>query len=135
MQSYEIVKWGKPLQLRIRETPVPQGEEVLVKIEESGVCHSDVHIGKGYFDLGGGRRVNIADTGASLPLTMGHEMAGTVVALGPQATGIEIGTRVYFSMKWLSSSLNQKHATPDETASAPTDYDCSNDSRYGQLFG
>lgn len=93
MQSYQIVDWGKPLQLRIRETPVPQGEEVLVKIEASGVCHSDVHIREGYFELGGGLRARLADSGAKLPLTMGHEMAGTVVALGPQATGTTIGTR------------------------------------------
>lgn len=93
MQSYQIIDWGKPLQLRIRETPVPQGEEVLVKIEASGVCHSDVHIREGFFELGGGRRARLEDSGAKLPLTMGHEMAGTVVALGPQATGIEVGTR------------------------------------------
>lgn len=94
MQSYQITEWGKPLQLRIRETPVPQGQEVLVRIEASGVCHSDVHIREGFFDLGGGRRARVEDSGASLPLTMGHEMAGTVVAMGPEATGTEIGARV-----------------------------------------
>jgi D-arabinose 1-dehydrogenase-like Zn-dependent alcohol dehydrogenase len=93
MKSYQIVDWGKPLQLRIRETPVPEGEEVLVRIEASGVCHSDVHIRAGFFDLGGGRRANLADAGAPLPLTMGHEIAGTVVAMGPLASGVEIGTR------------------------------------------
>jgi D-arabinose 1-dehydrogenase-like Zn-dependent alcohol dehydrogenase len=93
MQSYQIVDWGKPLQLRIRETPVPQGEEVLVRIEASGVCHSDVHIRAGYFDLGGGRQARLSDAGAPLPLTMGHEIAGTVVAMGPQASGVTLGTR------------------------------------------
>ena len=94
MQSYQIVEWGKPLQLCLRETPVPQGEEVLVKIEASGVCHSDVHIREGFFDLGGGRRLNPANFGSTLPLTMGHEMAGIVVALGPQAVGVTVGARV-----------------------------------------
>lgn len=93
MKSYQIVDWGKPLQLRIRETPVPQGEEVLVRIEASGVCHSDVHIRAGYFDIGSGRQARLSDAGAPLPLTMGHEIAGTVVAMGPDASEVEIGTR------------------------------------------
>ncbi|MES2537217.1 MAG: alcohol dehydrogenase [Pseudomonadota bacterium] len=94
MNSYQLVEWGKPLQLRLREKPVPQGEEVLVKIEAAGVCHSDVHIRDGYFDLGGGRRLTAEQFGSKLPLTMGHEMAGTVAALGPQATGPAPGTPV-----------------------------------------
>ena len=95
---------GKPLQLRLRETPLPQGEEVLVKIEASGVCHSDVHLREGYFDLGGGRRLTAEQFGAPLPLTMGHEMAGTVVALGPQASGAEIGSRVVV-FPWIGCSF------------------------------
>ena len=103
MHSYQIVEWGKPLQLRLRETPVPQGEEVLVKIEASGVCHSDVHLREGYFDLGGGRRLTAEQFGAPLPLTLGHEIAGVVVALGPQAAGAEIGTRVVV-FPWIGCS-------------------------------
>lgn len=94
MNSYQLLEWGKPLQLRLRETPVPQGEEVLVKIDAAGVCHSDVHIRDGYFDLGGGRRLTAEQFGSKLPLTMGHEMAGTVAARGPQATGPETGVKV-----------------------------------------
>lgn len=103
MHSYQIVEWGKPLQLRLRETPVPQGEEVLVKIEASGVCHSDVHLREGYFDLGGGRRLTAEQFGAPLPLTLGHEIAGVVVALGPQAAGAEIGARVVV-FPWIGCS-------------------------------
>ena len=54
MISYEIVEHGKPLQKAVRETPRPQGTEVLMRVTRSGVCHSDVHIWEGYFDLGGG---------------------------------------------------------------------------------
>ena len=78
----------------LRDKPVPQGEEVLVKIEAAGVCHSDVHIRAGYFDLGGGRRLTAEKFGSKLPMTMGHEIAGTVAALGPQAVAPEAGTRV-----------------------------------------
>ena len=38
------------------KTPKPQGAEVLVRVTRAGVCHSDVHIWDGYFDLGGGKR-------------------------------------------------------------------------------
>ena len=94
MNSYQLLEWGKPLQLRLHEVPVPQGAEVLVKIEAAGVCHSDLHIRDGYFDLGGGRRLTAEQFGSKLPLTMGHEMAGIVAAKGPDATGPEIGAQV-----------------------------------------
>ncbi len=94
MNSYQIVEWGKPLQLRIREKPKPQGEEVLIKVEAAGVCHSDIHIRDGYFDLGGGRRLTAEQFGSKLPLTMGHEIAGTVESLGPDASGAVLGTKV-----------------------------------------
>lgn len=94
MNSYQIVDWGKPLQLRLLEKPVPQGDEVLVKISAAGVCHSDVHIRAGYFDLGGGKKLTAEQFGSQLPMTLGHEMAGTVAALGPDAQGPAIGTPV-----------------------------------------
>jgi D-arabinose 1-dehydrogenase-like Zn-dependent alcohol dehydrogenase len=47
---------GKPLELRDYPTLEPTGEQVLVRVESAGVCHSDVHIWDGYFDLGGGTR-------------------------------------------------------------------------------
>ena len=53
MKSEAIVELGKPLQTIESETPEPKGKEVLLKITHSGVCHSDVHIHDGYFDLGG----------------------------------------------------------------------------------
>jgi D-arabinose 1-dehydrogenase-like Zn-dependent alcohol dehydrogenase len=94
MNCYQIVDWGKPLQQRLRERPRPAGEEVLVKVDAAGVCHSDVHLRDGFFDLGGGKRLTAAQYGAKLPMTLGHEVAGTVAELGPQAAGIEPGTRV-----------------------------------------
>ena len=54
MLSWEIIEHGKPLQRVVKDTPKPQGAEVLVRITRAGVCHSDLHIWDGYFDLGGG---------------------------------------------------------------------------------
>ncbi|RKP56782.1 alcohol dehydrogenase [Pararobbsia silviterrae] len=85
MKSYQIVDWGKPLQAVLAERPTPTGTEVLLKVDACGVCHSDVHIRDGYFDLGDGKRAVLADLGLKLPFTLGHEIAGTVVEAGPDA--------------------------------------------------
>lgn len=86
MKAMRIVEWGKPLELR--ETQIPQLSEngVLVKVEASGVCHTDVHLISGYYDLGEGRKLSMADRGIPLPITPGHEIAGTVDRLGSQVT-------------------------------------------------
>ena len=91
MLSYEVVQWGKALEKATRETPKPKGTEVLIKLKFCGVCHSDVHIRDGYFDLGGGKRLPMSERGMSLPLTLGHEPYGTVIAAGPEAGDAPIG--------------------------------------------
>jgi propanol-preferring alcohol dehydrogenase len=84
MQSYQVLEWGKPLQHVLGATPEPTGTEVLVRVSACGVCHSDVHIRDGAYDLGFGKSVQLGAIGIHLPLTMGHEIVGTVAALGPQ---------------------------------------------------
>ena len=54
MKSYQVIEFGEPLELREYENPQPEGDEVLVKITACGVCHSDLHLADGYFDLGDG---------------------------------------------------------------------------------
>ena len=94
MRAMQIIEWGKPLEAREYLDPVPQGEEVLLRVEAAGVCHSDVHIWDGYFDLGGGQQISLESRGVRLPFTMGHEIAGEVAALGPQASGVKVGDKV-----------------------------------------
>jgi propanol-preferring alcohol dehydrogenase len=97
MRSYQVVEWGQPLELREQPTPDPNGTEVLLRTTASGICHSDIHIMDGFFDLGEGKRAELAKLGARLPLTLGHEIAGVVEALGPDARGVEVGeARVAF---------------------------------------
>ena len=91
MYSYDVVEWGKPLQRRERETPTPTGTQVLLKLKYSGVCHSDVHIRDGYFDLGGGKRFHMSERGLHLPVTLGHEPFGTVIGAGSEAGDVPIG--------------------------------------------
>src|SRR3989442_1129942 len=75
-------------------TPKPAGTEVLLKVLAAGVCHSDLHLSDGYFDLGGGKRLSVTERGMKLPITLGHENVGEVIAVGPQARGLTIGDRV-----------------------------------------
>jgi D-arabinose 1-dehydrogenase-like Zn-dependent alcohol dehydrogenase len=93
MKSYDVCEYGAPLRLLERPTPKPTGTEVMLKVIAAGVCHSDLHIWGGQYDLGGGKVLKLADRGVKLPLTMGHENVGDVVAIGPDAKGEKIGDR------------------------------------------
>ena len=93
MKSYDVCECGAPLRLMERPTPKPSGTEVLLKVIAAGVCHSDLHIWEGHYDLGGGKFLKLSDRGVKLPLTMGHENVGEVVAVGPDAKGVKVGDR------------------------------------------
>jgi D-arabinose 1-dehydrogenase-like Zn-dependent alcohol dehydrogenase len=92
MKSQQVVEYGKPLQEIEAATPEPSGREVLVRVEACGVCHSDVHLWEGHFDLGGGQQLDVT-RGRPLPFTFGHEIVGEVVSLGPDAGGVAPGDR------------------------------------------
>ena len=94
MDSYRVTKFGAPLELFADPTPSPKGREVIVRVTGCGVCHSDVHLADGYFDLGGGRKVDMTRSIAP-PRTLGHEIVGEVVALGPDVKSgeVKIGDR------------------------------------------
>ena len=66
MRSYQVTEFGKPLELKEYENPVPKGTEVLIRIIACGVCHSDIHLTDGFFDLGNGKRITLADRGTKL---------------------------------------------------------------------
>lgn len=93
MHCQQVIEFGKPLEGRDYPAPEPVGTQVLIKIDACGVCHSDLHLWDGYFDLGGGQKIELADRGIKLPFTMGHEIVGEVAALGPDAEGVEIGDK------------------------------------------
>src|SRR5229473_128425 len=93
MRSYDVVDFGAPLRQTEKPTPKPQGTEVLLRTLAAGVCHSDLHIWEGWYDLGGGKKLTVKDRGLVPPLTMGHEIVGEVAALGPEATGVKLGDK------------------------------------------
>jgi len=93
MRAWAVVANGAPLQEIELPTPEPKGTEVLLEVTHCGVCHSDLHIWEGSYDIGGGRKISLKDRGVTLPLAMGHEIVGRVVKLGPGATGVKEGDR------------------------------------------
>lgn len=89
MISYQTAAPGAPLERHEEQTPEPSGTEVLVRMEACGVCHSDIHLHDGYFDLGNDKKLEVGRPG----LVLGHEIFGEVVAIGPDATGVQVGDR------------------------------------------
>ncbi len=99
MHRQSLVDYGKPLQATEAPTPAPQGSEVLLRVSHCGVCHSDIHLQDGYFDLGGGQKLDVRGN-RPMPFTLGHEIAGTVEAAGPDAQGVTKGKR-YAAYPWI----------------------------------
>ena len=58
MHSFQVCESSAPLQRTEQETPTPQGTQVLLKVLAAGVCHSDLHIWDGYYEIGGGKKLS-----------------------------------------------------------------------------
>ena len=85
MEAARIIEPNESLQIQQLETPKPKGSQVLVKVNSSGVCHSDIHLWQGGYEGPGGQFLKTADRGVKYPLTPGHEIAGTVESMGDEA--------------------------------------------------
>jgi propanol-preferring alcohol dehydrogenase len=69
------------------DTPEPGPGQVLVRVRACGVCRTDLHVVDGELPV------------APLPIVPGHEIVGTVAALGPGTAGLQVGQRV--GVPWL----------------------------------
>ena len=87
MHSYKLAQFGEPLREVIESPPVPTGTQVLLRVRACGVCHSDIHISEGYFNLGRGQKIELSRA-VQLPRILGHEIVGVVDELGPEASGV-----------------------------------------------
>lgn len=94
MKAARIVKPKDPMQMEELESVEPRGGEVVVKVESSGVCHSDLHLWEGGYDLGDGTFLDVTDRGIKYPVTPGHEIAGHILKTGPDVKGYSAGDRV-----------------------------------------
>jgi len=98
MIRHSLLSYGEPLAETQAPLPEPKGSEVLVRVATCGVCHSDLHLQDGFFDLGDGKRLDIR-LGRKLPFTLGHEISGHVESAGPDAQGLDRST-VYAVYPW-----------------------------------
>lgn len=73
---------GEPLVLGEIEVDAPRERECLVKLEATGLCHTDLYTMSG------------ADPSAYFPAILGHEGAGVVVETGPGVESLSVGDRV-----------------------------------------
>ena len=87
-------RWGGTLEQREDALQPATGHEVTVRISHCGMCHSDVHILAGGFDMGGGKLSSFERAGVKLPVTMGHEIVGEVVEIGADVTDVALGAQV-----------------------------------------
>jgi propanol-preferring alcohol dehydrogenase len=72
--------------------PTPNPEQVLIRVNACGICRTDLHILDGEL------------TQPKLPLIPGHQIVGTVVALGSQVTQFRVGDRI--GVPWLGHTCN-----------------------------
>ncbi|MET8830703.1 zinc-binding dehydrogenase [Streptomyces sp. NPDC004610] len=83
MKAFRYVAKGAPLEPADVPDPVPGPGWVVVDVEAVGLCHTDIHLIDGMIELS-----------RPAPFTLGHEVAGTISALGDGVTGHAVGDRV-----------------------------------------
>lgn len=88
MRAAVVHEFGAPLELEDRPVPTPGPGQVLVKVETSGLCHTDIHAAHGDWPVK-----------PSLPFVPGHEGVGLVTALGAGVGRLHEGDRV--AVPWL----------------------------------
>lgn len=88
MKAAVVHDFAEPLRIEDVERPEPGDGEILVRIEASGLCHTDIHAAHGDWPIK-----------PKLPLIPGHEGVGVVESVGHGVTGVEEGERV--AIPWL----------------------------------
>lgn len=88
--------YGYDEALRLEKIPVPniESDEVLIKVAAAGMCRSDFQLVNGYFREG---------LPVSFPITPGHEVAGTIAAVGadvPRSAGVSEGELIVVDPNW-----------------------------------
>lgn len=88
MQSFRFSGPDAPFQLETVPIPEPGPGQALIAVKAAGLCHTDAH----YID---GHGIEMLP---SLPMTLGHEVAGTVVKLGSEPSPVRVGDRVAIAL-------------------------------------
>ena len=93
MKAARIIEPNEPLTISDVEKPKPNGNQVLVRVKSTGVCHSDLHLWEGGYDTGDGF-MKVTDRGVKFPVIPGHEIVGTVEECGDSVVGVDVGDNV-----------------------------------------
>ncbi|MGB3184633.1 MAG: zinc-dependent alcohol dehydrogenase [Ornithinimicrobium sp.] len=91
MKAAVVPSFGAPLEIREVPVPEPGAGQVLVKVEASGVCHTDIHAARGEWPVK-----------PKMPLIPGHEGVGIVTAAGEGELPVAVGDRV--AVPWLGQA-------------------------------
>lgn len=89
MRAAVVTRLGAPLSIEELELPKPDYGEALVKLETSGVCHTDLHAAQGDWPVK-----------PTPPFIPGHEGYGTVVAVGDGVDDLKVGDKVGNAWLW-----------------------------------
>jgi propanol-preferring alcohol dehydrogenase len=132
MKSAKIIEINQPLQIEESKTPKPKGSQVLVKVQSSGVCHSDIHLWEGGYEGPQGQFLKTTDRGVKYPLTPGHEIAGVVDSLGEQTEGFAKNEKVLV-YPWIGEGLCPACRTGEENlCDKPRSLGIYNDGGYAE---
>jgi len=104
MKTARIVEVNQPLQVQELQIPKPKGAQVLIKVQSSGVCHSDIHLWEGGYQGPEGQFLKTTERGVKYPLTPGHEIAGMIDSMGEQAEGFSKNEKVLV-FPWIGEGL------------------------------
>ena len=85
MKAAILREFKAPLTLEEVDQPKPGVHDVLIQVEACGVCHSDLHLADGDWDL--------LKPITKVPLILGHEVAGEIAAVGEGVSQLRVGDR------------------------------------------
>ncbi|MDN5566817.1 MAG: alcohol dehydrogenase AdhP [Psychrobacter sp.] len=91
MKAAVLHEFNQPLQIEEVDIPTPGAGEIVVKMQASGVCHTDLHVIEGDWPVK-----------PSPPFIPGHEGVGLITAVGAGVTHVKEGDRV--GVPWLYSA-------------------------------
>ena len=91
MKAAVVTSFDAPLEIQDLPIPIPSADQVLVRIETSGLCHTDIHAARGDWPIK-----------PQPPFIPGHEGIGVVAAVGARVAPERMGSRV--AIAWLGSA-------------------------------
>lgn len=88
-----LVDGAEPLRLEVRPDPEPGPGQILLRVSACGVCHTELD------------EIEARTPPPRLPIILGHQVVGTVVAAGPDVSSPEVGSRV--GVGWIYSACGR----------------------------